>query len=240
MQVVKTEVASLKKSVSDGKTAVAGAITDKGITTATDAAFATMADNISHISTLATETADATATAAQILSGKRAYVKGSPVVGTMPNNGGVSAAISSGSLKAGYTTGGTITNLTSGNIKKGVNIGGVVGSLSENSTKLALIKRASFSMRYSGGSYSYSGASLSVTTTIPIKAVISTHPYCSFTWAVGAFSGDTLSTSNSITTYYSKFNCSITNNGCSFTISGNNKNGNYVQLPEPATIYFYG
>ena len=129
LQAVETEVANLKKSVSDGKTLVAGAITDKGITTATDAAFATMANNIGRISTLAVDTADATATAAQILSGKRAYVKGAPVVGTMPNNGGVSAAISSGSLKAGYTTGGAIANLTAGNIKSGVNIGGIIGSL---------------------------------------------------------------------------------------------------------------
>lgn len=123
------ELSELKKSVSDGKKSVAEAITDKGIITATDAAFATMADNISQISTLATETADATATAAQILSGKRAYVKGSPVVGTMPNNGGVSAAISNGSLKAGYTTGGDIANLTAGNIKQGINIGGIVGNV---------------------------------------------------------------------------------------------------------------
>ena len=111
------ELSELKKSVSDGKKSVAEAITDKGIITATDAAFATMADNISQISTLATETADATAIAAQILSGKRAYVKGAPVVGTMPNNGGGSAAISSGSLKAGYTSGGAIANLVASNVK---------------------------------------------------------------------------------------------------------------------------
>lgn len=41
----------LKKSVSDGKTAVANAITDKGVDTATDASFATMAENISKIET---------------------------------------------------------------------------------------------------------------------------------------------------------------------------------------------
>ena len=112
LQAVEAEVASLKKSVSDGKTLVAGAITGKGITTATDAAFATMADNINQISTLAADTADATATAAQILAGAKAYVKGSPVVGTMPNNGGPSTAIAAGSLKAGYTTGGIIDSLS--------------------------------------------------------------------------------------------------------------------------------
>lgn len=143
LQAVEAEVASLKKSVSDGKTLVAGAITDKGIITATDAAFSTMANNISQISTLAADTADATATAAQILAGAKAYVKGAPVVGTMPNNGGANAAISSGSLKAGYTSGGAIANLVAENIKKGVNIGGVTGKIEEQvafSTQLTVEK----------------------------------------------------------------------------------------------------
>ena len=141
LQAVESEVASLKKSVSDGKTLVAGAITDKGITTATDAAFATMADNINQISTLAADTADATATAAQILAGAKAYVKGSPVVGTMPNNGGPSTAIAAGKLKAGYTSGGAITNLTAENIKSDVNIGGVVGQYLGDLSKDVLYQR---------------------------------------------------------------------------------------------------
>ncbi len=41
----------LKKSVSDGKTLVANAITAKGVATAVDAAFATMAANIANIKT---------------------------------------------------------------------------------------------------------------------------------------------------------------------------------------------
>lgn len=135
LQAVEGEIASLKKSVSDGKTLVAGAITGKGITTATDAAFATMADNISQISTLAADTADATATAAQILAGAKAYVKGSPVVGTMPNNGGPSTAIAAGKLKAGYTEGGDIANLSAGNIKEGITIGGIRGNLSDMKVK---------------------------------------------------------------------------------------------------------
>ena len=44
-------VIDLKKSVSDGKTLVAAAITAKGITTAADAAFQEMADNIGAIET---------------------------------------------------------------------------------------------------------------------------------------------------------------------------------------------
>ena len=46
-----SDVEELKKSVSDGKTLVAGAITAKGITTATDATFQEMADNIGEIET---------------------------------------------------------------------------------------------------------------------------------------------------------------------------------------------
>ena len=42
---------TLKKSVSDGKTKVANAITDKGVETATDATFDVMAENISKIET---------------------------------------------------------------------------------------------------------------------------------------------------------------------------------------------
>jgi hypothetical protein len=44
-------ITSLKKSVSDGKSAIASAITTKGVSTASDASFATMASNIKNIST---------------------------------------------------------------------------------------------------------------------------------------------------------------------------------------------
>lgn len=48
---VNTEITNLKNSVSNGKAQVASAITAKGVTTAADATFATMADNIGKIST---------------------------------------------------------------------------------------------------------------------------------------------------------------------------------------------
>lgn len=50
--VKQTDIENLKKSVSDGKTMVANAITDKGIETAADAEFATIAENVEKIETV--------------------------------------------------------------------------------------------------------------------------------------------------------------------------------------------
>ena len=44
-----TEIASLKSSVSEGKSLIAAAVTDKGVQTAADATFQTIADNIAAI-----------------------------------------------------------------------------------------------------------------------------------------------------------------------------------------------
>lgn len=49
LETLDDEINDLKKSVSDGKSSVASAITDKGVTTASDATFETMAENISLI-----------------------------------------------------------------------------------------------------------------------------------------------------------------------------------------------
>lgn len=62
-------------------------------------------------------TADATATAAQILADKTAYVAGEKVTGTMANNGAISKTIdgltvTSATIPAGYTSGGTVSLTT--------------------------------------------------------------------------------------------------------------------------------
>lgn len=90
------------------------------------------------------DTQDATATDAEIISGKIAYVRGNKVTGKMKNNGAVSGAISTKAGKytvpQGYHDGsGTVqidsteqAKLTPANIREGVTILGVAGAMSPN------------------------------------------------------------------------------------------------------------
>lgn len=162
------------QSVSNGKSQIASAITDRGISTAEDASWDVLTRNINSIGSTGTATKDnvlngktfysdgeyltgtmndqktqnvtikagekktfpvnvhfdsltisgatlasqtvATAKAANILTGTTAWVNGVLVNGTMPNNGAISQTVGLGesyTIPAGYTSGGTVScNLT--------------------------------------------------------------------------------------------------------------------------------
>lgn len=92
-------------------------------------------------STKDADTQDANAVAGEILATKTAYVRGSKVAGTMPNNGAVTGTISDAdtpyTIPAGYHDGsGTVdldatekAKLVAGNIREGVEILGITGTL---------------------------------------------------------------------------------------------------------------
>lgn len=97
---------------------------------------------ITGTSTFDADTSDATATAAEILSTKTAYVNGNKVTGSMPNRGAVTGTISSKAqqytIQQGYHDGSGKVSISSTeqakliatNIRQGVTILGVEGSMS--------------------------------------------------------------------------------------------------------------
>lgn len=97
---------------------------------------------ITGTSTFDADTSDATATAAEILSTKTAYVNGNKVTGSMPNRGAVTGTISAKAqqytIPQGYHDGSGKVGISSTeqakiiatNIRQGVTILGVEGSMS--------------------------------------------------------------------------------------------------------------
>jgi phage-related tail fiber protein len=122
----------------DGKNLLETSIKSKGGTVSKIGEIATFNELDLGVKSIETDkTGDATATAADILVSKDAYVKGQKIKGTMPNRGAPAQTLTTQggqyNIPAGYYSGGSVkaqfANLVAGNIKSGVNIGGVIGSL---------------------------------------------------------------------------------------------------------------
>lgn len=132
---VQGAIDQLFTSVSNGKSQIASAITDMGVSTSANDSFAQMATNIGNIET-GYDTSQVTATAATVRSGyKFVNSSGQLITGTIPSKGAqtytpktVSQTIAKGQYLSGNQTIQGDGNLVPSNIKSGVSIFGVSGS----------------------------------------------------------------------------------------------------------------
>lgn len=132
---VQGAIDQLFTSVSNGKSQIASAITDMGVSTSANDSFAQMAMNIGNIET-GYDTSQVTATANTVRSGyKFVNSSGQLITGTIPSKGAqtytpktVSQTIAKGQYLSGNQTIQGDGNLIASNIKSGVSIFGVSGT----------------------------------------------------------------------------------------------------------------
>lgn len=180
------------QSVSDGKTLVAGAITDKGVNTSPTDTFQVMADNIEAIVTdPSIGTTDAVA--ADVLSGKKVVSQGNMIEGTMPNRGPAEAETvnlteqnQEYTIQEGHHTGlrkikAVIAGLVAGVIKAGETVGGIAGNFTADATATAARMLAGYTAYVNGlkvtGTISSKGAQTYTPATT--NQVISANQYLS-------------------------------------------------------------
>lgn len=138
---VQGAIDQLFTSVSNGKSQIASAITDMGVSTSANDSFAQMATNIGNIET-GYDTSQVTATAATVRSGyKFVNSSGQLITGTIPSKGAqtytpktVSQTIAKGQYLSGNQTIQGDGNLIASNIKSGVSIFGVSGNYTGEAT----------------------------------------------------------------------------------------------------------
>lgn len=131
---VQGAIDQLFTSVSNGKSQIASAITDMGVSTSANDSFAQMATNIGNIET-GYDTSQVTATANTVRSGyKFVNSSGQLITGTIPSKGAqtytpktVSQTIAKGQYLSGNQTIQGDENLKGEYIKRGVSIFGVSG-----------------------------------------------------------------------------------------------------------------
>lgn len=131
---VQGAIDQLFTSVSNGKSQIASAITDMGVSTSANDSFAQMATNIGNIET-GYDTSQVTATAATVRSGyKFVNSSGQLITGTIPSKGAqtytprtVSQTIAKGQYLSGNQTIQGDENLKGDYIKRGISIFGVSG-----------------------------------------------------------------------------------------------------------------
>ncbi|KZE77580.1 hypothetical protein AV654_21130 [Paenibacillus elgii] len=126
---VEGALAELFTSASNGKSAVAAAITGMGQAASQSETFAQLASKVSLISN------DANASTGDVLSGKTYYQGGAKKTGSMPNHGAVTLTPNghgSIGIPAGYHNGGGVVAqvyVPAGDVKAGTTIAGVGGAM---------------------------------------------------------------------------------------------------------------